>query len=276
MKKLLLTLVPALVFVMGTGCAQSSILTSNHSTSSSTPETPSIEEYRRTPDTLTWKASDEVQKKIVTALKSGKKIREIMNPRKLIIPSDIYPPQFVKFLELGDIQFGIVQRLGGVVLGMWDQNTTHSSGIWYADKNDTTWKPLITLSRVDQNSNHNNIFDFWNEGTELYLLLVDSYGAGSGEGTAKVLISSSGDKQWQIRKCFAFANGEFHELQKKFNINRIHDAIPQWLKNPGGLNNEYIFNSSTDKFEIYYFNETTKKSFNSGNANDDCQNVVST
>jgi hypothetical protein len=256
MKKLLPMAVTLPLFLIVVGCNQSQTLPSKSSAPTSTPDNLAYEEFRNTPDILEWKAPEEVKTYIFNQLKLGKKIHEIATPRKLSIPAKIYPAQFVKFFQIDELQFAVAQALTGLTLGSWTDETTFVSGIWYADKNDTAWKPFIALTHPKFEGTHNNIFDFWNQKESLYIAVVDSYGAGSGEGTGKVLASGPGGEKWTATQCFDFELGQFLNLQKKSKAS-FHDTLPAWLtyRKTNENNVEYRYNSSTQHFEGFQFGD---------------------
>lgn len=263
-------------FLLGAGCIPSAVPSPSPSSISSPyeAERQALDHYRKTPDRLVWKADASAKDAVISQLTAGNKIREVAAPRKAAVPSDIYPPQLVKFFELGDIQFAIVQVLSGVGLGRWDQQTTLNSGIWYIDKDDAMWKPLIVLVQSESYRPHNNIFDFWNEGNQVYILMADSYGGGSGDGTAKILSSTELDNDWSINRCL-YLSGGFYDFQKRLGITSERQALPRWLISPlnQGATFEYIFNHSTGKFEITQFDEYSQKKV--AVAGEECQNISS-
>ena len=228
---------------------------------------------------MSWEASKEVKDKIITELKAGKKIQEISKPRNITTPSNIYPPQLVKYFQLGDLQFAIVNVLSGLTLGGWDEKTTTSSGIWYVDKDDITWKPLITLAHTEGFNPHNNIFYFWNTGNRISLFMTDSYGGGSGEGNGKVVSSVDGGATWHIDRCFYFVMGGadssptssvvLSTKQYLFQnyINRKPNKNAEWEKR------DYDFNSSTGKFELTLLDPHQNKKIT--NEVDACSNISS-
>ena len=258
MKKIFLTIGTITALLFGTGCGQNQAPASQFSNSStpttSTSENFDYKEYVSTPDTLSWKAGAEIQDRISTELKAGKMIQEISEPRKLTTPPEIYPAQLVKYFQLGNMQFALGQVLSGLTFGRWTDETTLVSGIWYADKNDTIWKPLISLTHASGHEPQNNIFDFWNEGRKLRLLLVDSQGGGSGEGIAKVLGSIESGKQWKTMQCFYFVDERFNNMQKKMKTT-YHGTIDGWIKEEKTKDTfvEYKYNSSTNRFDGFQF-----------------------
>ena len=263
--------------LLGAGCTPSAAPSSSLSSTSSPDEAErlALDRYRKTPDRLVWQADASVKGAIISQLTVGNKIREITTPRKVTVPSNIYPPQLVKFFELADMQFAIVQVLSGVGLERWDQKTTLNSGVWYIDKDDTVWKPLVVLIQSEPYRPHNNIFDVWDEGSGLHLLLVDSYGAGSGEGTAKVVSFGERNIDGEVKQCFYFANGEFYNLQKKLGSTSIHETISSWLNpkvNDFLYAQEYRYNSLTKNFETLQFSKETNR--NEIITNEECKNVI--
>ena len=271
MKKIVLTvaIVTALLFGAGCGRNQASVSQSLISrAATSTSDNFDYKKYISTPDTLRWEADKEIQDKVAAELKAGKSIQQISEPRKLITPPEIYPAQLVRFFQLGGMQFALVQVLKGLTFGSWVDETTDISGIWYADKDDTAWKPLISLTHAGGYQPQNNIFDFWNEGRELRLLLVDNNGGGSGEGIAKVLGSIKEGTQWKTKQCFYFVDERFNKLQKKIKAT-YHGTINEWIKGEKIKDAfvEYKYNSSTDRFYGFQFGD-------SPTSNESCSNVM--
>lgn len=56
----------------------------------------------------------------------------------------------------------------------------------------------------------NNPYQILQKDGSLYVLIVDQYGAGSGEGIAKILKSTDGGVQWSLTSCFYFGNPDNH------------------------------------------------------------------
>jgi hypothetical protein len=102
--------------------------------------------------------------------------------------------------------------------------------------------------------------------------MTDSNGAGSGDGTTKIISSNELDKNWKINRCI-YLSGGFYDFQKKIGVISVHKALPQWLKSP--LNHsatfEYTFNSSTSKFETIRFDSGSGK--NEVELGENCQNI---
>ena len=82
------------------------------------------------------------------------------------------------------------------------RNSTNYAGIVRRDAGTIEWQEYIKIvSEPDQAKN--NPYKLW-VGDSLYLLLVDQYGAGSGEGIAKLVKVSREDDTYEQVKCFYY------------------------------------------------------------------------
>lgn len=85
---------------------------------------------------------------------------------------------------------------------------TNFAGVlqWNAAAN--RWDKLLSVSDTDSNiSTSNNPVELtWDSQSIPHLLVVDTNGAGSGEGIAKELVATSVDlKEWKVIDCFDYA-----------------------------------------------------------------------
>lgn len=90
--------------------------------------------------------------------------------------------------------------------------------------------PYILAEIIDQSETHNNPFYFWQEGGDLYFLIIDSSGAGSGEGMAKVLKSSDQGKSWHTTSCFYYVPEPFY-CSVAYDLNYQHLSVNSAITN---------------------------------------------
>ena len=75
-------------------------------------------------------------------------------------------------------------------------------GVLVAKEGQTQWQELLTITDKDS-SPRNNPYYLWNDNKKLFLSIVDSGGAGSGEGIEKVYtLNNEGD--WDLIGCYYF------------------------------------------------------------------------
>ncbi len=124
------------------------------------------------------------------------------------LPSDIDPGQIARVY---DGHYALVVRpsmnidlSGRIAPGF----VTNFAGVlqWNAASN--RWDKLLSVSDTDSNiSTSNNPVELtWDSQSVPHLLVVDTNGAGSGEGVGKELVATSVDlKEWKVVDCFDYA-----------------------------------------------------------------------
>jgi len=120
--------------------------------------------------------------------------------------TDVLPKESSKYSKeqlytqysFGEYNYVLVRRAS---LNIPIRPSTDFAGVLRKSLGSNEWKEFLEIKSVP-NSAKNNPYELWQEGKDLFLLIVDHNGAGSGEGTAK-LIKISG-KKTSLAGCFYF------------------------------------------------------------------------
>lgn len=147
--------------------------------------------------------------KINKALQAGNNIEEI-EKQNLILPSYINEGQIKKYFKLDDMIFALVlQGSMNIPLELPKKFIPSFTGILVAQQNEKRWTKLLEIKdRNPDNNNYpasieNNPYYLWSNNGELSLSIVDSNGAGSGEGIMKIF-SLSQNETWELTGCYYF------------------------------------------------------------------------
>ncbi len=103
----------------------------------------------------------------------------------------------------GSKQYFIFKRNSmNVVLPQGDRNYLES-GVFVTDnEKGVNCEKLIEI--FDESPAKNNIYEFYADNEVLYIMAIDQFGAGSGEGNAKILKSIDSGKSWETKYCFYY------------------------------------------------------------------------
>lgn len=160
------------------------------------------------------------------------------------IPSEIYPEQIQDTYTYGGIDYLIYQRTS---LNIPIQPSTESAGILYATKKDVDWNYFVRIKELADSKNNPYFLDFDLE--NIYLLIVDSSGAGSGEGIAKLLQRDQDKKEWSTMLCFYYSPDHFKWEEEQGTLEETSNTyvanFPDY---------HYKLNPETGNYESYYFN----------------------
>ena len=164
------------------------------------------------------------------------------------LPKGIEKTQLSELQKIGDTYF--IQFLKSS-MNVYVKSNVQRSGILYAKDGDKSWKIFYEITDLIKNSpGKNNPYNFWEEGNTYYTVIVDTAGAGSGEGDGKLISINAESKQWRIIDCFYYSPESYMEyinsLPKNTSLSEAIKAYtdPQFLKN----NADYIFNENLNKF----------------------------
>lgn len=131
-------------------------------------------------------------------------------------------------------------------------STISRSGILAAKERDDAWKIFYEIKELS--GHRNNPYHLWKEDGQFYTTIVDTSGAGSGEGTGKLIKISSQKDEWKIIDCFYYAPDSFHAYINNLPANTslsqgvisYDEPFEGFIKNNG----KYIFDESTQSFVI--------------------------
>ncbi len=182
-------------------------------------------------------------------LDSGEQIIEIKLLSNIKYPKYVHNNQVEKFFQLGNFQFALINKNNGL---KYISKATGFSGVIYKEKNNEDWKIFFEI--IDKDDSGNNPIYLWDEGNEIYILMVQCCGAGSGEGTAKTIKSNNGGKSWNIDKCFYHYTGYHQYISDGSYLPK--DCISNGKCN-GFMIKEYYYNPNIMKFENKVFDYKT-------------------
>ncbi len=139
------------------------------------------------------------------------------------VPFLLLPEQVYKTYTYNGIDYAIFQKGNMNVI-----KSGNNSGILYANKNDTDWKIFTYIKESSGSSNNPYLMDFQNG--KLYILLVDTYGAGSGEGIGKLLSLANGSNTWNLESCFYYgwSQERFYEIVS--STKNLPEAIKKYIE----------------------------------------------
>jgi hypothetical protein len=80
--------------------------------------------------------------------------------------------------------------------------SSNISGVLYAISDDSQWKYFAEINELSDSRNNPYYFDY--DGSSFYLVVVDTHGAGSGEGVGKLFSLKSGSNIWNLETCFYY------------------------------------------------------------------------
>ncbi|OGM04893.1 hypothetical protein A2715_04560 [Candidatus Woesebacteria bacterium RIFCSPHIGHO2_01_FULL_39_32] len=176
------------------------------------------------------------------SLKAGWITKNKVEPLNLELPPGLEKQQISDTYKFRDQYFAIFQKSN---LNFPVSSDVQRSGVLVANEGDTNWKILLEIE--DQPRNKNNPYYVAIENGLIYILIVDTNGAGSGEGVAKLIESSDQGASWVTRDCFYYAVETFLEAANKsislLDTVKIYPSInPPFTK-------RYEFNKNKGYFE---------------------------
>ena len=97
----------------------------------------------------------------------------------------------------------------------------------YANKDNNTWKIFTRVKEFSESKNNPYLMDYQNG--KLYVLVVDTNGAGSGEGIGKLMSLTSGSNTWNLESCFDYgwSQERFYEIVS--STKNLPEAIKKYI-----------------------------------------------
>lgn len=106
-------------------------------------------------------------------------------------------------ITFGDMQYFIFKRNSMNVYIPEGNENYLESGVFVADdKYGNNCKKIINI--LDESPAKNNVYDFYADNDSFYVMAVDQFGGGSGEGNAKILKSDDDGKSWEVKYCYYY------------------------------------------------------------------------
>lgn len=143
---------------------------------------------------------------------------------KYRIPEYLDSSQFIYFYKLDDLTFVLYKKRN-----MNYGGTGLYSGILYAETNSETWQPFFAVQDIEGS---NNPYYFGNDGTEINIFVVDTNGAGSGEGDGKLLSSKDGGMSWSNIGCAYYLPEVIFD--QTFTGQEVFDAVIEFSEEDEG------------------------------------------
>ena len=197
-------------------------------------------------------------------------ITEVSSVPQFALPPTIYPEQVKKYFKLGTYYFALYQK-GSAQVFLEPQSihdASSRSGILFAADGARNWTTFFEIKDTSATPRGtpfylNNPFYLWNNKTKLFLLVSDDAGAGSGEGTAKLLVSKDAGQTWDINNCFYFDLIGYNDMKNMGQIETLADYVNRYLFSPRAYDSyviqSYDYNSTTQQFYLEQFNKETQK-----------------
>jgi len=164
------------------------------------------------------------------------------------VPEGIYPEQIKDSYTDNGINYAIYQRTS---FNIPIEPSFESAGILYATEKDEYWNHFAKIEELADSKNNPYFLDFDSE--NIYLLIVDTSGAGSGEGIAKLLQRDQKNKAWSKTLCFYYSPDHFKWEKEQGTLEETSNAyianFPEY---------HYKLNPETGNYESYYFNSKTQ------------------
>jgi len=147
-------------------------------------------------------------------------VRPLVSNRN--VPASILPEQVDKTYTFNGIEYAIFQKGSMNVVKPGD-----TSGILYANKDNNTWKIFTRVKELSKSKNNPYLMDYQNG--KLYVLVVDTNGAGSGEGIGKLMSLTSGSITWNLESCFYYgwSQERFYEIVS--TTKNLPEAIRKYI-----------------------------------------------
>ena len=152
--------------------------------------------------------NEKFAEKINQALLSGHNIEEI-EKQNLKLPADIIEKQIKKYFKLDNMIFALVlQGSMNFDLEFPKKFTPTFTGILVAQQNKKRWTKLLEIKDNSYPPNYdgsveNNPYYLWSNKGKLSISIIDSNGAGSGEGIMKVFTLAQ-NEIWELTGCYYF------------------------------------------------------------------------
>ncbi len=127
-----------------------------------------------------------------------------------ILPSSIY-----KNVKYGSKNYAIYQRCSMNIphpKEVCDVKPQESGIIEISAENKKCTKILTVRDKTGYDTSANNVYDMLYRDNNIYALIVDQTGAGSGEGIAKLISSSDNGINWKISQCFYYIPEDYKDI----------------------------------------------------------------
>lgn len=117
------------------------------------------------------------------------------------------------------------------------------SGVLLADKNSERWNLIVEILDKEYSA-ANNPYKIWYENNLLYLLVVDQYGAGSGEGNAKLIEINPEIDNFNTISCFYYTVENYIKAAESSEglINTVKTYIKTFPESVLELSDSYCSN----------------------------------
>lgn len=146
------------------------------------------------------------------------------------MPSSVIPEQIERTYTFNGVDYAVFQKGDMNIIKPGD-----NSGILYANRTDKEWNIYTLIQELSNSSNNPYFLDYQNG--RLYALIVDTNGAGSGEGIGKLMSIGDTSNNWILDECFYYGFPTQYSDDFIVNsdnlpsaINKYIESLPQNLK----------------------------------------------
>ena len=169
---------------------------------------------------------------------------------KHTLPPGIHESQLWKGYTFKDTDYALFIKRNINFFSGIDRDTTRS-GVLYSQAEISDWKLLYEI--VDTDRYKNNPYYLWSEQELYYSVVVDDYGAGSGEGQGKLIRIDPNSQEWDIVHCFYYSPEDFDDyLNSTSNDKPLSSIIASYHGSENYIKNNGVhsYDQSIGKFKI--------------------------
>lgn len=137
----------------------------------------------------------------------------------LTLPEGLEAPQLKLPQKIDGTYFVLFQKSS---INIPVSSSIKRSGVLYADPDDEHWKIFYEIE--ESLKEKNNPYHFWKEKSDYYTVIIDTAGAGSGEGIGKLVRIDPQTTSWEVVNCFYYTPEGFmaHITSSKDPISLSH------------------------------------------------------
>ena len=131
----------------------------------------------------------------------------------IALPKDIHKQQIKRVFRIDDVFLAASLRpsMNIFLEEIYNSKDPLFGGILIGEEGGE-WQKFLEIK--DDQTKTNNPYYLWQNGEKLLLSIVDSYGAGSGEGGMKVYSLSPNEGRWKLEQCYYYG-GTDREMESK-------------------------------------------------------------
>ena len=166
---------------------------------------------------------------------------------ELPLPAGLEPAQLKNYQQIDNSHYSAFLKLN---MNHPIESSIFRSGYLISPLNSNAWKVLYEIIETGQASN--NPYLIWKESDLYYTVIVDTNGAGSGEGIAKLLSINLISNSWNNLHCFYYTPENFNQFISTIpQSESLSKKIIQY-QDISEINNSRTENPSCSNFNIIF------------------------